>query len=71
MNCLLLSFIITNSLFCGLFHHSAHCQVVQELNKFFGTTITCPKHIYHITMGIIFYLLSVYITQKDSKNLKF
>ena len=71
MNCLLLSFLITNALFWGLFPHSAHCQVVQELNKFFGTTVTCPKHIYHIIMGVIFYLLSVYITQKDSKNLKF
>jgi hypothetical protein len=70
MNCLLLSFLITNAIFWGLFPHTSHCQIIQEINHMLGTNITCPKHIYHICLGIFFYLLSIYLTQKDSKDLK-
>ena len=37
MNCLVLAFLVTNALFWGLFPHSAHCQVVSEINKLIGT----------------------------------
>ena len=69
MNCFLLAFLLTNALFWSLFPHNAHCQIVSELNRFLGSNIQCPKHIYHIIFGIIFYLLSIYLVQKDSKDL--
>jgi len=70
MNCLLLAFLVTNALFWGLFPHSAHCQVVSEINKLIGTKVKCPEHIVHLMMGLVFYLLSVFVAQKDSKALK-
>jgi len=70
MNCLLLAFLITNALFWGLFPHTAHCQVVSEFNKLLGMKVKCPQHTVHLAMGVIFYLLSVYVAQKDSPALK-
>ena len=70
MNCLLLSFLVTNALFWGLFPHKAHCQVVGEFNKLLGLKLKCPDHIYHLLIGLVFYILSVYLTQKDSPALK-
>jgi hypothetical protein len=70
MNCLLLSFLITNALFWGLFPHTAHCQVVNEFNKFLGTNIKCPQHMVHLFMGAIFYLVSIYVAQKDSPHFR-
>jgi len=70
MNCLLLAFLVTNALFWGLFPHSAHCQVVSEINKLIGTKVKCPEHIFHLITGLVFYLLSVFVAQKDSKALK-
>ena len=70
MNCLLLAFLVTKALFWGLFPHSAHCQVVKEFNKLVGTNMKCPEHIFHLITGVVFYLLSVYVAQKDSPALK-
>ena len=69
MNCILLSFLLINSLFWGLFPHSAHCQVVNQFNKLLGSSIKCPSHPVHLFMGLVFYILTVYVAQKDSKQL--
>ena len=70
MNCILLAFLITNALFWGLFPHSAHCKVLNDLSKMVNMTIKCPSHMVHITMGIVFFLAAVYVAQSDSPQLK-
>ena len=70
MNCLVLAFLVTNALFWGLFPHSAHCQVVSQFNKLLGMSIKCPSHKVHLSMGILFFIITVYVAQKDSKELR-
>jgi hypothetical protein len=67
MNCLLLTFLIVNALFWGLFPHEVHCQLVSEVNKLLKLNIECPEHKVHLLIGIICYVGAVYVTQKDSK----
>ena len=66
MNCLLLSFLIINALFWGLFPHSAHCQLVEQVSKLVNMKVECPEHKIHLLMGLVFYAASVYVAQKDS-----
>lgn len=66
MENLLLTFLITNALFWGLFSHNAHCLFLENFNKFFRININCPPHHIHLLMGVVFYLVSVYIAQKDT-----
>ena len=66
MNCLLLSFLIINALFWGLFPHSAHCQLVDQVSKLMNMKVECPEHKIHLLMGLVFYAASVYVAQKDS-----
>lgn len=66
MNCLLLSFLIINALFWGLFPHSAHCQLVDQVSKLVNMKVECPEHKIHLLMGLVFYAASVYVAQKDS-----
>ena len=70
MNCILLAFLITNALFWGLFPHSAHCKVLSDLNNLLGISMNCPDHSVHIIMGIVFFLIAVYVSQKDSHTFK-
>ena len=66
---LLLAFLVTNALFWGLFPHETHCKVVSEISKVIHMNIECPEHRVHLIMGIIFYVLSVYLVQKNSLRL--
>ena len=66
---LLLAFLVTNALFWGLFPHETHCKVVSEISKVINMKIECPEHRVHLVMGIIFYVLSVYLVQKNSLRL--
>ena len=70
MNCLLLAFLVTNALFWGLFPHSAHCQVLKEFNKLVGMNIKCPDHMIHLITGVVFFLLSIFVAQRDSPTFK-
>jgi len=70
MNCILLSFLVINALFWGLFPHSAHCKVLADINKMIGMSIKCPSHTVHLIMGIVFFILSVYVAQKESPVIK-
>jgi hypothetical protein len=69
MNCILLSFLLINALFWGLFPHSAHCQVVKQFNKLLGLSIQCPSHKIHLALGVLFFISAVYVSQKESKDL--
>ena len=66
---LLLAFLITNALFWGLFPHETHCKVVSQISKVVNMKIECPEHRVHLVMGIIFYVLSIYLVQKNSLRL--
>ena len=68
MNCLLLSFLIINALFWGLFPHSAHCQLVDQVSKLVNMKVECPEHKIHLLIGLVFYVASVYVAQKDKLN---
>lgn len=70
MKTLILTLLIANALFWGLFPHNAHCLFVDNVNKMFKTNIQCPEHHIHLMMGIGFYIASIYISQKDSKEFK-
>ena len=70
MNCILLAFLITNALFWGLFPHSAHCKVLADFNNLLGVSMSCPDHSVHLVMGVVFFLLAVYLAQKDSPTIR-
>ena len=53
MNCYLLTFLIVNALFWGLFPHETHCQVVNEVSKLVNVKIDCPEHKVHLLIGLI------------------
>ena len=70
MNCILMAFLITNALFWSLFPHSAHCKVLSDFNNLVGSNIKCPDHMVHIGLGVVFFLATIYVSQKDSPALK-
>ena len=70
MKTLLLTLLIANALFWGLFPHNAHCLLIDNINQMFKTKIKCPEHKIHLMIGVGFYLASVYYSQKGSKEFK-
>lgn len=70
MKTFLLTIFIANALFWGLFPHNAHCLFLENVNKAFRTNIRCQPHHIHLLIGIFFFLASIYISQKDSKEFK-
>ena len=70
MKTILLTFLIANALFWGLFPHNAHCLLIENMNKLLNIKIKCPEHKIHLFMGILFYIASVYYAQKDTKEFK-
>ncbi len=69
MNCILLTFLIVNALFWGLFPHETHCQVVGEITKLLNVNVECPEHKVHLLMGLISFVAAIYVAQKDSNAL--
>ncbi len=63
METLILTFLIANAIFWGLFPHNAHCLFINNINEFFKMNINCPDHSVHILLGFLFYTASVYFTQ--------
>jgi hypothetical protein len=70
MKTIVLTLLIANALFWGLFPHNAHCLLIDHINKMFQTKIKCPGHNIHLMIGIGFYLASVYYSQRESKEFK-
>ena len=60
---LVVLFFVLNALFWGLANHSQHCS----LASMFGMT-TCPPHYIHLLMGIVSFVVAVYIQQRDYIN---
>ena len=71
MNSVILALLIMNVLFWSFFPHTAHCQLLSGLNQLFGTTVKCPQHWVHLTMGVVAYFLTLYYAQMNyiNKNL--
>ena len=70
MNNVILALLLINVLFWSFFPHSAHCQLLDGLNKSFGTTMKCPDHWIHLLMGIIAYFVALYYAQMNYINKK-
>ena len=56
-------FFVINGLFWGLASHSQHCN----LASVFGM-VKCPPHYIHLLMGLISFVIAVYIQQRDYIN---
>ncbi len=61
---LILTFLIANSLFWGLFPREAHCLVINQLSKLLKMKIQCPKESMIIAFGIISYIFTVFYVKK-------
>ena len=64
----ILGFLILNALFWSFFPHNAHCKFLFDLNKVFGSSLTCPQHWVHLVMGLLFYLAALYYSQMEYIN---
>ncbi len=63
---LVTSVLVILAIFWGLFPHSLHCSMLQNI----GVT-ECPSHVVHITMGLIFFVVAIFVRQGnffDKKN---
>ena len=56
---LIVLFFVLNALFWGLASHSQHCALVSS----FGIS-SCPPHYIHLLMGLVSFIVAVYIQQK-------
>ncbi len=70
MKTIILTILIANALFWGLFPHSAHCLFIKNVNKILDLNIKCPEHKIHLFIGILFYIASVYYAQRDTYEFK-
>ena len=70
MNNIILGLLLINVLFWSFFPHSAHCQLLDGLNKLFNTSMKCSKHSVHLLIGIITYFIALYYSQMDYINNK-
>ena len=56
-------FFVINGLFWGLASHSQHCN----LASVFGM-VKCPPHYIHLLMGVVSFVIAVYVQQRDYIN---
>ena len=60
---LLTSVFVMLAIFWGLFPHSLHCAVLKNV----GIT-ECPSHVLHVTLGLIFFVVAIYVRQGNFFN---
>lgn len=56
-------FFVVNAIFWGLFSHSQHCSVAASLG-----VINCPPHLIHLLMGLISFIIAIYVQQREYIN---
>ena len=61
MKNIILTFLIANSIFWGLFPHESHCHLINHLKNMTGFNLQCTKHSIHLIMGVIFFILAIYV----------
>ena len=49
---LVLTFLITNTIFWSFFPHKAHCDFVNYINKILSLNVKCPDHSIHLFIEI-------------------
>ena len=59
MRTILILFFLLNAIFWGLFPHEKHCALV---NTF---TTNCPPHYIHLLMGVLSFIVAVYLSHKS------
>lgn len=53
--------LLLNAIFWGIASHSSHCAFV----KMIPNMKSCPPHWVHLMMGIMFYLMAVFVSQYE------
>jgi hypothetical protein len=56
-------FFVLNALFWGLASHSQHCSLASMLG-----VVNCPPHSIHLLMGLISFIIAIYIQQRKYIN---
>jgi|TARA_B110000483_G_C17750662_1_gene372190 hypothetical protein len=59
-------FFAINGLFWALASHSQHCSIAAMVG-----ISSCPPHYIHLIMGIISFIIAIYIQQRDYINTLF
>lgn len=54
--------LVANALFWGLAGHHTHCKFAKA---FLPLNTPCPSHWVHLSMGLVFYLASVAMAQRE------
>ena len=57
---LLVAVLVANALFWSLMPHSMHCEFVSNF-----TDAKCPPHIFHISFGVLSFILAIVLAQKE------
>lgn len=64
MKSIILTFLIANAIFWGLFPHKSHCQLIDYIKNHTGFNLKCPKYSIHLIMGLVFFTLAIYVNNK-------
>ena len=56
-------FFVLNALFWGLANHSQHCSFVSMVGMKY-----CPPHYIHLFMGLLSFIIAIYIQQRKYIN---
>ena len=56
---IIISFLVVNALFWGLFPHNNHCK----MGSWLGFE-NCPSHYTQLIIGVFFYILSILTAQQ-------
>ena len=52
-------FFLINAIFWGLYDHATHCKIAAMLG-----ILKCPSHLVHILMGLVSFMIAIFIQQK-------
>lgn len=62
-NDILVLVLVANAIYWCLFPHSLHCALLKSLS-----ISKCPSHIFHVSFGIICFIISIWIRQGNLLN---
>jgi hypothetical protein len=66
MKNIILTFLIANAIFWGLFPDEAQCLIIKYINDILPINAPCPSQMIQILVGVSFYIASAIY----SKNIK-
>jgi len=59
MKNIILTFLIANAIFWGLFPDEAQCLIVKYFNDLLNINVGCPNQKLQIILGVTFYIASI------------